>query len=73
MTDCLQLHLFDGLGVEVLPESDDRMCLNHDRYKCVCVCEVPLSCSFVICVSPGRVLRIIFDSFGDLGDTVCDF
>ena len=30
----LQVHLFDDLGLQTLPESNGCMCLNHSKYEC---------------------------------------
>ena len=40
MANGLQVHLFEDLGVEMVPESNGHMCLNHG--KNLGFCEVSL-------------------------------
>ena len=53
----LRVNLFDDLWVEILPESDGCMCLNHGKYLGFCeVQPFPLICS-------GRVWDFILRGF----------
>ena len=71
MADSLQVHLFDDPSVEILPESNGCMCLNHS--KNIGFREVPLfPLIHNFCVSR-EGLGVIFDCFGDLGGTFYDF
>ena len=62
--------ILDDLEVEMLPESNGSTCLNRPKN---CFFErFHVFSRFTILVSRGRVGDLIFQCFGDLGDTFSD-
>jgi len=69
--DGFQVHVFGDPGMEVMPECSVCMCYKH--HKTHVLERFHVSYLFTNLVSRGRVLGHIFESFGNLGDTLSDF
>ena len=67
VADSFHVHLFDDVGVDILPECSGCMCLKHNK-NCG-FREIPLFQVFINLVSRGEVLGVILESVGGLGDT----